>query len=827
MVTVLDRGPSFGGQLGQALGGAVGQGVQAYGQMQLQDKVDQFKQSEELYKAGQKRASKLGREFQFINKEFGKNFKGDDLERIYRIGEDLAMDNPTASSIDLFNQAAQRVGEEKQQEKISLRGKSKDKRPLSERSGLQEGEKGLLQRLFGGESRKEDQQRTDQERAAVKEKAKTANKLSDFNRREVFLLDFEDIQNFPEEEQEKYLEILPQLVERKAASIRPAAVPGIGTAFSERMLEGQDIPGGVPLMGEAAQLASELPFDALLLGGKSPLQKSLRGGAAFGGREALGEFIRTEGTEKEADLGRIGLGTLLGSLPGVYEGAKSGSRGLLKKIFPKTAAKGEAMAAAQGATEAIEKRAAALKKKDIKPISAAGESAQKQAAKVKEAPKKVAVSQLKPNQKLTDFEIETRNISKTPVEDYGKPRKLVQTGLAERKETYAPRVNKVNEEIKDFENRIRTEKLSLKQRRDMGDKLLNLRKEKYELDHLVKYNRLPVDASQISKEIEKSSNEIFNHFMNPTEGSSKAIAKEMKRLETFNQRYKDEVIKGNLPVGMAQDQFIANQKAYQKGYKELGRDLAKAIKDVNSPLYQAPEVKEMIKHLEKRNKLLDKAIKVQEQKRTVINALRKPSGAIREEQLKNMGKLTKDFQKDINRIQKLEKSHALGAEIGPKKAKEFGEKVAQGEYAEAAKSLNISEEELKTSKVKQEKIVEDYDKILKDPNSTAAQKEAAQKKFQEDFSKASQALNDRLAGKVAKGKAKNKKSHTVVRFMGGLIAGIIRSKTGMRIPSSVILTKLGVGGAGILSLATWLGAKINKWYKQISSRQRTKARYGF
>ena len=63
--------------------------------------------------------------------------------------------------------------------------------------------------------------------------------------------------------------------------------------------------------------------------------------------------------------------------------------------------------------------------------------------------------------------------------------------------------------------------------------------------------------------------------------------------------------------------------------------------------------------------------------------------------------------------------------------------------------------------------------------------------------------------------------------MGGLIGGIIRSKTGMRIPTSALLGRLGLAGGGLTSIGYWLGPKLMRWYKKRSARQRTKARYGF
>lgn len=164
-----------------------------------------------------------------------------------------------------------------------------------------------LKKLFG--FGKEESQQEKQAR----QKAKKAKSLDEFTRSELFYLKPEDIQNLPEDEQDKFFTLLPSLVQESALSSQAAALPFVGRGLEERFAEQRGIPERAPPIADISRILSELPFISPAIGEGGILSQTLRGAGLFGGGAAAEEAVRTLGTDKPADLEKIGIDTLIGA----------------------------------------------------------------------------------------------------------------------------------------------------------------------------------------------------------------------------------------------------------------------------------------------------------------------------------------------------------------------------------------------------------------------------------------------------------------------------------------------------------------------------------
>jgi len=769
-----DRTPSAGQRFGTAIGTGLGEGLQMLAQQKIQGLQDRKK----AFADHQKGFGELAGSVSKFAKDTGREGYGtEDYDAVRKLAESFYNEG---DSRDIATAKAWLEYE---------------KEPETGLDYLKEGRKegyqtpptqGRFMDLF---KPKETEGSTAlYERAS--DKAKTAKSLDEFSMGELVSLKPSDIENLPKEEQEKFWKAAPFLAKRMEGIASSAAIPFVGGALEERFREQID-PDLAPPPGiaTASRIAGELPFLGALLGGATKGAQAVRGAATFGGDAALNEFIRTVGTEKPADLKVVGIQAGLGAL---FPYAEAGIKALAKP-FRNAIAKRMQRGAKSGleATESIFKDAnkAGISIEELQKGADAEkvkftEFLEKDGNKTMEKTKEVVKPEISkgrkketlkgraeaPKEAEKRFAKEAQTISKTPIEKYLEPRKVTK-GVVERKARLGPRLQNTEKRIGELEKDLL--KTTGKELKTTQESLSSLKDKKYALEHEIKYGKPPPTAAELTAQAEKSTSNIVDMIMNPTDGTLKAIQKNDKMMNTFLERAKDEVVKGKLPQKYAEGTFLGVQDAHLKAYKDLQKDIKQQMVIPFSNVRASGQGQTILDEVGKRIKGLEAAQKVQQQKRKVQSALKGPTGKFYRNWVDKLKGEQDLFSKDMirigDKISKAEKNLTPVAKERIEKAAASSVKGGEKEIIKGAEQAGFG----KTESVKIGKALED----LKNPPKFKTFEEA--RKWM--ISKANTLLlpvkNQIMAG-----------------FILGSIDPIIKETTGKKLPSKVKLPIYGIAG---------------------------------
>lgn len=605
-------------------------------------------------------------------------------------------------------------------------------------------------------------------RKSIEEKTKTAKSLDDFTQGELISLKSEDLKNLPKKEQEKFWEIAPFLTKRMGAISQLSTIPFVGGALEERAREAIDpeLPPP-PGMATVARIAGELPFLGPLLEGATLGEEAIRGAAFFGGEAALSEAIRTLGTEKPADLKKVGIQTLIGGL------FPYGMRLISKMARPFRNALAREMQAtgtdAAKATDNIFKRAqeegvslgemqAGNEETAKKFTEFLTEDAQTTLEKIKKMPLYRAEAAKEAEKR---FAKEAKALAKTPIDKYFEPVK--------KPAAFKKRMIKIGPEIK--ENARRIQELGKEVKQKTGEELIKAQEElnslidkNYKLNYEVRYGKPPATAAELTAQADKSAENLVEMIITPTEDTLKAIQKNDKMMQTFLDRAKNELVKGKLPEQFMEDTFLGIQDAHLNAYKDLKKLIKREMLVPYSNIRGSGAGPQILEQLDKRIKGIEAATKVQQQKRKVLRALKGPTGVFYRnwiDKIKGEQKLfTSDMIKMGDKINKGAKNISATAKEKVEESGFAAFKKSAKEFEEAAQKAGFTKEEI----AKLRKILE---KVKKPP---------ANLNTQQQVTKWLKPKIDSLLKPI--------KNQIMAGFVLGSIDSVVKETTGKKIPSA-------------------------------------------
>lgn len=631
---------------------------------------------------------------------------------------------------------------------------------------------------------------TEGSRAAYRralEKIKTNNPVEDFSKGEISSLNNADIKRLPKEMQKKFFRKREAVDADMRLIAKLGLIPFVGGALEERIRENidPDLPKPPHSIG-IGRIAAEIPTLGPLLEGANLLMKTVKGATVFGGGAAVDEFIKTIGTDKPADLKSVGIQAGIGALfPIVGAAAKE-----MVKPFRNAIARRMQKGAINGikATESlfedatksgvsIEGMQKGLEPERVKFVEFLEKDAKKTAEIVKPKPskgiKKETLKLRAESSKEAEirFAKEAETLSKTPIQKYMEPKKILQKGYIERQSKLGPILKNLEKEISVAEKNLLTSKG--KELKNTQDSLSSLKERKYSLNHEIKYGKLRATASELTAQVEKSNSNLLDMIMNPTEDTYKAIQKNDKMMNTFLEREKNEVVKGRLPEKIATDTFLGIQDAHLKTYKDLQKTIKKQMLMPYSGVRESGLGQTILDQLSTRIKGLEAAQSVQTQKRKVLGALKGPTGRFYRNWVDKIKGEQSLLSKDMIRIgDKISKAERNITPIAKKRMEEAGATAVKKGEKEVVKVLK---EAGLTKKESSESI-----KILKELMNPPKFKT-----FSESL-KHRRKLVNKLIDPV--------RNQIIAGAIIGMIEGSVKETTGKKIPYQVKTVIYGLGG---------------------------------
>ncbi len=769
-----DSTPSFGGKLGTALGGGIASGLKQLAEQKIKGLQDQKKVLAEHQKGFGQLAGSVSK----FAKDTGREGYGvADYDTVRKLSENF------------YNQG------DSKEIAAAKAWMEYEKEPETGLDYLKQGRKESYQtpptqaRLMDLFKPKETE-RSEELYERASEKAKTAKSIDEFSMGELISLKPSDVKNLPKEEQKKFWKLAPFLSKRMQAILEIGAIPFAGGALEERFREqiDPDLPPP-PGISTISRIAAELPLLGGLLGGATKGIQATRGAATFGGEAAINEFIKTVGTDKAANLKMVGIQAGLGALFPYAEksikalgrafrkslarrmkaGAKTGLEAT-ESLFKDASKEGISIEELQkGSQSELVKFSEFLEKDGKKTMKKTKEVVKPEPSKVrkKETLKGRAESAKEASKR---FEKETQALSKTPIGKYLEPIKVTKRAV-ERRAKLGPRVQHAERRISELEKDIL--KKTGSELKEAQRELALFKDRKYHLSHEIKYGSPPPATTELIAQAERSTSNLINMIMTPTEGTLKAIQKNDKMMNTFLERAKNELVKGKLPENIASGTFLGIQGAHLKAYKELQKNIKNQMFIPYSPMRASGLGQTTLDELGKRIKGLEAAIKVQQQKRKVQAALKGPTGKFYRNWVDKLKGQQELFSKDMIRLgEKISKSEKNLTPI----ARERIEKSAATAIQKGEKESVKNAQQAGFGKIESIKIGKALQELKNPPKF---------KTFEEARKWMKKRANTLLLPV---------KNQIMAGFILGSIDPIIKETTGKKLPSKVKLPIYGMVG---------------------------------